>query len=100
MYPIDQKTKHRLDNIIREILHVVSEKVQIAMVPHVGEQKLFDAALRVLRNAGIVMFDWNPVDKDNKPIIGAVLITLTTQGLLQVLENKFEDGKDANIDRA
>jgi len=89
MYPMDKKTQARVLQMIREIMFNTAEKAQVVMKPHEGEHALFDAALHVLRNAGVVVFDWNPMDQNKKPIIGAVLITLSVQGLLQIFENRF-----------
>jgi len=93
VYPMEQKTKEKVTKLMREILFHVAEKGQVVMKPHAGELGVFDAALRVLRNAGVVEFDWNPKGQDNKMIIGAVFIILTVTGLLQVFETKFGESK-------
>lgn len=78
----DQKKK--IFQLMREILYRSAEQVQCALKPLAGEKDNWDYALNVLKNSGVIDFMWNPLDKDNKPMIGVVMVILTAGNLLRV----------------
>jgi hypothetical protein len=88
-YPMDKDTQLKLVTIMREILWKAAEFIQVILEPKEGEQELYDCALRLLANNGIVGFRWDPVDpKDEKTVLpGKVFVFLSIALSTAVLVN-------------
>lgn len=83
---VEQKKK--VFQLMREILVRAGEKVQLGFQPNAGERENWEHALRVLRNSGVIDFEWNFKDKTGNPVIGAVMVILTAGNLLQVFNDE------------
>jgi hypothetical protein len=73
---------------MREILYRAAERIRVVLQPNTGEAPLFDAACRVLKNAGMIDYAWNPRSNDGTIMIGQVYISFTAGKLLSVLEER------------
>jgi hypothetical protein len=88
---MDRKQLERVFPIMREILYRAAERLKVVLQPNTGEATLFDAACRVLKNAGMIDYAWNPRSNDGTIMIGQVYISLTAGKLLAVLEERNPD---------
>jgi hypothetical protein len=89
-YPFNQDIKFKIFKIMREIINRASEFGQFIFSPFDGENEIVEVAVKLLAEHGIIAYQWNPDDPQQKgvPMIGKVLVVFTVAQYLQIFDNE------------